>query len=230
MYDDIKKFFDVKKTGFFGLKMWHKLILQLVLATTIALLIYFQLGIHILNVPFFGTWDLGWGFIPFVVFVIVAFTNAVNITDGMDGLAGGILLFSLLGLWVISMSILDMPIAIFVGLWIGALVAFLYFNVYPARIFMGDSGALAFGATFAVIGILLGKTIALVVMGLIFVVEIASSLIQLLSKKFRHKKVFPVTPFHLYLRNLGWEEPKVVQRLWLAQIILTFFGIWLTLL
>ena len=230
LYDDIKKFFGFKKSGFFGLRMGHKLVLQIVLAVLIAGWIYFRLGIQILNVPFLGAFDLGWGMIPFVVFVIVAFTNAVNITDGMDGLAGGILLFSLIGLWLISMSIMDTPLSIFIGLWLGALVAFLYFNVYPARLFLGDCGALAFGATFAVIGILLGKTIALTIIGLVFVVEIASSLIQLLSKKFRGKKAFSVAPFHLFLRNLGWEEPKIVQRLWLAQIILTCFGIWLTLI
>ena len=230
LYDDIKKFFDVKKTKFFGLKMVHKLFLQIALATIISLLIYFGLGINFLNVPFLGTIQMGWLMLPFMIFVIVAFTNAVNITDGMDGLAGGLLMFALLGLWIISLQIMDTPMVIFIALWLGNLLAFLYFNVFPARLFMGDSGALAFGATLAVIGILLGKSIALAIIGLIFVVEIATSLIQLLSKKIRGKKVFSVSPMHLYLRNLGWEEPKIVQRLWLVQIVLTIFGVWITLI
>jgi phospho-N-acetylmuramoyl-pentapeptide-transferase len=106
-------------------------------------------------------------------------------------------------------------------------ISFLYFNVYPARIMMGDVGALSFGATLAVVGLLLGKVPALLVIGFIFVVEVATSLIQLLSKKFRKKKVFPAAPFHLTLQSYGWEEPKIVQRAWLVQIMLTLFGVWL---
>ena len=89
---------------------------------------------------------------------------------------------------------------------------------------------MSFGATLAVIGLLLGKPIALVVIGFIFVIEVASSLLQLLAKKFWHRKIFPATPMHLYLQHKGWEEPKIVQRFWLMQIIFTLFGIWLTLL
>jgi phospho-N-acetylmuramoyl-pentapeptide-transferase len=118
----------------------------------------------------------------------------------------------------------------FLALWIGSLVSFLYFNVFPARMFMGDVGALAFGATLAVVGLLLGKVIALGVIGFIFVFEITSSLLQLLSKRFRHKKLFSVSPFHLYLQRLGWEEPKIVQRAWLVQILLTLFGVWLAVI
>ena len=122
---------------------------------------YFWLGINFLNVPFLGQLYLGPLFILYASFVIVAFANAVNITDGLDGLAAGLLLFCLFGLWVLSASILDTTLSIFVALFIGSLIAFLYFNIYPARIFMGDVGALAFGASLAVMGLLLGKTIAL---------------------------------------------------------------------
>lgn len=230
LYDDIKKFFKVEQTGFFGLRMKDKLLLQIILATLIGAMLFFKLGIDFINIPFIGLLHLGWWFIPFAAFVIVAFTNAVNITDGMDGLAGGVLLISLIGFWLISLSILDTPLSVFISLWIGGLIAFTYFNVYPARVFMGDVGALAFGATFALVGLMTGKVMALVIIGLIFVIEIGSSLLQLLSKKIRGKKIFPVSPFHLYLRNLGWEEPKIVQRIWLAQIVLTIFGLWLTMI
>jgi phospho-N-acetylmuramoyl-pentapeptide-transferase len=230
LYDDIKKFFHFEKEAFFGLRMKHKLVLQIILAITIALMLHISLGISFVYVPFIGIIKLGWMFVPFATFVIVAFANAVNITDGLDGLASGTLMISLFGLWFLSASVLDVPLSVFLALWIGSLVSFLYFNVFPARMFMGDVGALAFGATLAVVGLLLGKVLALVVIGFIFVFEIASSLLQLLSKRFRGKKIFPASPFHLFLQHRGWEEPKIVQRAWLVQIMLTLFGVWLAML
>jgi len=230
LYDDIKKFFKFKSSGFFGLRMKHKLFFQIVLAFIIALMLYLNLGISILHVPFIGTFQLGIFFVPFAAFTIVAFANAVNITDGLDGLASGTLMISLFGLWFLSSQILDVPIAIFLALLIGSLISFLYFNVYPARIFMGDVGSLAFGATLAVIGLLLGKTIALIVIGFIFVFEISSSFLQLLSKKLFKRRIMPAAPFHLTLQRHGWEEPKIVQRAWLVQIMLTLFGVWLAVL
>jgi phospho-N-acetylmuramoyl-pentapeptide-transferase len=230
LYDDIKKFFKFKTSGFFGLRMKHKLVLEIALATITSWMMFYNLGISILHIPFIGTFELGILFVPFATFTIVAFANAVNITDGLDGLASGTLMISLFGLWFLSSQILDVPLSIFLALLIGSLISFLYFNVYPARIFMGDVGSLAFGATLAVIGLLLGKTIALIVIGFIFVFEIFSSLVQLMSKKFLKKKVFPAAPFHLTLQKYGWEEPKIVQRAWLIQIMLTLFGVWLAVL
>lgn len=230
LYDDVKKFFKIEKQQFFGLKMKHKFALQILLAVVISCMLYFQLGISFLNIPFVGTFHMGWLYIPFATFVIVAFTNAVNITDGLDGLAGGVLMISLFGLWYLSAQILDVPLSMLLALWLGSLISFLYFNIFPARLFMGDVGALAFGATLAVVGLLLGKIIALVVIGFIFVFEIFTSCTQLLSKKFRHKKLYPVSPFHLWLQYHGWEEPKIVQRAWLVQIMLTLFGVWLAML
>lgn len=230
LYDDIKKFFQFEKSGFFGMRLHQKLILQLVLAAIVASMLHFNLGISFLNIPFIGTFHLGILYVPFAMFVIVAFANAVNITDGLDGLAAGVLMISLFGLMFLSASILDVSLATFLALWIGSLISFLYFNVFPARMFMGDVGALAFGATLAVVGLLLGKVIALLVIGFIFVFEITTSLLQLLSKRFRKQKIFPAAPFHLMLQKHGWEEPKIVQRAWVAQIILTLFGLWLAVI
>ena len=228
LYDDIKKFFRFDDSKFFGLRMRQKLILQMLLAIIIACMIYFQLEISILHIPFVGTIQLGYFYIPFAAFVIVAFANAVNITDGLDGLAAGLLLFSLFGLWVLSSTILDVPLSVFLALWLGSLVSFLYFNVFPARIFMGDVGSLAFGATLAVVGLLLGKILALLIIGLIFV--IASTFIQLFSKKYFKKKIMPAAPLHLTFQEKGWAEPKIVQRAWLLQIMLTIFGVWLAVI
>lgn len=230
LYDDVKKFFKLKTAGLFGLRLKHKLILEIVLSFAIAAMLHYNLGISILHIPFIGTFELGIFYIPFATFTIVAFANAINITDGLDGLAAGSLMISLFGLWFLSSAILDVPVSIFLALLIGSLISFLYFNVYPARIFMGDVGSLALGATLAVVGLLLGKVIALVVISFIFVLEISTSLIQLLSKKFLKKKVFPAAPIHLSLQKYGWEEPKIVQRAWLLQIMLTIFGVWLAVL
>lgn len=224
-FDDLNKIFLWTKTGIFGLRMRHKLIIEIILATIISYWLFNDLKIEIVHIPFFGVFDLGFFYMLFSIFVIVAFANAVNITDGLDGLASGVLVFSLIGFWVVSRSILDVPTSLFIAAWLGGILAFLYFNIWPARVMMGDTGALSFGATFAVIGLILGKPFALPIIGGIFVIEIASSLIQLLGKKFLKRKIFPVAPFHLYLQNKGWEEPKVVMRLWLASIIFVIFGL-----
>src|SRR3990172_8480268 len=224
LYDDIKKFFGFQKAKFFGLRAPFKLFLQLVLAVMVALMLHFQLGISILHLPFIGTFELGIWYVPFAALAIVSFANAVNVTDGLDGLASGVLMISLFGLWFLSASILDVPLALFLSLWIGSLVSFLYFNVFPARLFMGDVGALSFGATLAVVGLLLGKVPALIVIGFVFVFEIFSSLLQIISKRVSGKKIFPAAPIHLTLQAHGWEEPKIVQRVWLMQIMLTLFG------
>jgi phospho-N-acetylmuramoyl-pentapeptide-transferase len=227
LYDDIKKTFGVKDSHFFGLRLRHKLIIQLFLSLSLGAMLYYTIGLNIINLPAIGVINLGPWFIPFAALIIISFANAVNITDGLDGLAGGVLMISLFGLWFLSASILDTPISIFVSLWIGSLIAFLYFNIYPARIFLGDAGALSFGATIAVIGLLLGKIVAVSIIGGVFVLEIFSSLIQLTSKKFFHKKIIPVAPLHLWLQKAGWPEPKIVFRIWLAAIMMTIFGLWL---
>ncbi len=230
LYDDLMKMFHIEQTQFFGLRLRHKFIIQWILAAIIAALLFFNLKIDIINIPFLGVWHLDTFFIPFAAFVIVSFTNAINITDGLDGLSSGILLISLFAFWFLSASILDTPISVFIALWLGSLIAFLYFNIFPARIFLGDVGALSFGATFAVIGLLLGKVMALIVIGGVFVFEITTSVIQLLSKKIFKKKVFPAAPFHLWLQSMGWPEPKIVMRFWLASIMLALFGVWLALI
>ncbi len=225
LYDDLNKIFLWTKTKFFGLKMRIKLIIEIILALIISFWLFNELKIGIINIPFFGVYQLNYLYILFASFVIVAFANAVNITDGLDGLATGVLIFSLIGFWIIARSILDVPTSLFIAAWLGGLLAFLYFNIYPARIMMGDTGALSFGATFAVIGLILGKAFVLPIIGGIFVIEITSSLIQLLSKRYFKRKIFPVAPFHLYLQLKGWEEPKIVMRFWLISIIFVIFGL-----
>ena len=227
-YDDLRKTFGFKMTKFLGLRFRYKFLLQWILAFLIAAMLYFQLGINIVNIRFFDVLNLGYLYIPFAAFVIVSFTNAVNISDGLDGLASGLLVICLVALLIMSRSILDTTLSAFLGLWIGSLIAFSYFNVWPARIWLGDVGALSFGATLAVCGLLLGKPIALAIIGGIFVVEVVSSLLQLLSKKILGRKIFEVAPIHLWLQHKGWPEPKIVFRFWLAQVMFAIFGLWLS--
>jgi phospho-N-acetylmuramoyl-pentapeptide-transferase len=229
LYDDIYKFFGFKRTGFFGLKMIHKFILQIILAGITSFLIYSQLRIDFIYIPFLGAIHMGWFFIPVSTLIIAGFANFFNITDGLDGLSCGLLMIALFAFWFLSNTSLDTPISIFLSLWIGSLIAFLYFNIHPARIWLGDVGSLSFGATFAVIALMLGKIVPFIIVGSPFIVEGLSSAIQIISKKYFHKKVFPAAPLHLTLQNMGWEESKIVSRAWLAGIILAIFGLWLGL-
>lgn len=230
LYDDLSKILFWKKDSFFGLRLRHKLIVEIILAFIISYWLNVELKIDFVNVPFFGVHHLGWLYILFATFVIVAFANAVNITDGLDGLASGVLMIALTAFCVIAGAILDTPLLLFIVVWLGGLIAFLYFNIYPSRIFLGDTGSLAFGATFAVIGLLSGRNFSLPIIGGIFVIEIFTSLVQLLSKKFRKKKVFPVAPLHLWLQLRGWEEPKIVMRAWIISVMLAIFGLMVALM
>ncbi len=229
LYDDILKFFGFQKTGFFGLRMKYKLVLQFIIGLTISIMIYYFLGLDFIYIPFLGAVKLGLFSIILHTLLIVSFANFFNFTDGLDGLSCGLLMISLFAFWVLSANQLDTVISLFLALWIGSLIAFLYFNIYPARIWLGDVGSLSFGATFAVIAIILGKTIPLGIIGFIFIIEGLSSTIQIFSKLYLHRKIFPAAPLHLTLQKYGWEEPKIVIRAWLAGVILAIFGLWLGL-
>jgi phospho-N-acetylmuramoyl-pentapeptide-transferase len=230
LYDDIVGFFELdRELGYSGLRTSYKLIIQVVLALTIGTLLNVNLGIDIINVPFLGVVAFGHWFILLAAFLVVVFANSVNVTDGLDGLAGGLLMISLFGFLLLSASILDVPLSIFVALLLGGLISFLYFNVFPARIFMGDVGALAFGATFATVGLLTGKVFALLVIGLPFLINGLSSVVQIMGVKLLGKRLLPIAPVHYWLLKKGWSEPKIVQRAWLVNIMLVVVGLWLAL-
>lgn len=231
--DDFMKMFGKPTKGvlglWFGLRRISKFTLQWFLGGLIGFFIYNNLGIHIVNIPMLGeVIDLGFWYVPFSAFVIVAFTNAFNITDGLDGLATGLLLICLAVFGTIASGNLDTPLSLFIALWMGILLAFLYFNIWPARLWLGDSGALSFGATLAVIGLLTGSIVALIVIGGIFVIEITSSAIQIIGWKFLDRPIFPLAPIHHSFLAKGWEEPKIVMRAWLVGVVLAVFGLWLS--
>jgi phospho-N-acetylmuramoyl-pentapeptide-transferase len=230
--DDLLKLFGKPRQGALG--MWigisrsKKFIIQWTLALTVGYILNQRLGIDFINIPlvdqsiYLGTW-----YILFSAFVIVAFSNAFNVTDGLDGLSCGLLVICLMAFGVISAVALDTPLSLFIALWTGALIAFLYFNVWPARIILGDAGALSFGAMLGLIGLLTGSIIALMAIGGLFVIEILSSAVQILGWKILKRPILPIAPLHHTFLAIGWEEPKIVMRAWLAGIMLALFGVWL---
>jgi phospho-N-acetylmuramoyl-pentapeptide-transferase len=232
LLDDLVKIFGKGRAGLgvvYGLTRVQKFALQWVLAFVISFLLYFKMGIKIIHIPLFDiTFSLGFWYIPFAAFLIVLFSNAYNITDGLDGLAAGLLAISLAVFAVIASGNLDAPLSVFIALWLGSLIAFLYFNVWPARIFLGDSGALSFGATLAVIGLLAGSVFALLGVGAIYLIETATSAIQIFGWKFLKRPIFLIAPAHHIFLARGWEESKIVARAWLAGLILGIFALWLS--
>lgn len=228
--DDIKLIFTKRRGKFSGLPRSQMLLVQFILASVVSYLLYSFLGLNNIYIPGLGNFVIDKFYIPLASLVIVAFANAYNISDGLDGLSAGLLTICLFAFLAISSAALDLTLASFIGIWIGIIFAFLYFNVWPARIFLGDAGAFGFGATLAVVGLLTGKILALGVIGGMFVVIVASSFLQILSKKILKKKILPVAPLHMYFKYIGWEEPKIVARFWLAQALFAIFGVWIALM
>jgi phospho-N-acetylmuramoyl-pentapeptide-transferase len=229
LYDDGKKLANGAKVPFFGLRLRYKFLLQLALAFVPATILYTKLGYSFVFIRGIGLTDIGFLYIPFAAFVIVAFVNAFNITDGLDGLASGLMLIALVSFLAISYTNVDQALGIFVAVLMGSIAAFLYFNIFKARIWLGDVGSMSLGASLAIIGLLTGKTLAIMVIGGVFVLEVGSSLIQLAGKKFLHRRILPAAPLHLYFLKRGWDEPKIVMRAWLLGAFFAILGLYLAL-
>lgn len=227
--DDIKLIITRRKGKFLGLGRKRIILIQTVLALVISALLYLVGGLNNFYIAGLGNLVLNAWYIPIGAFIIVSFANAYNISDGLDGLSAGLLLICLIAFLALTSQILDLTLASFIGIWIGLLFSYLYFNVWPARIFLGDAGAFAFGATLAVVGLLTGKILALAIIGGMFVIIVASSAIQIFSKRVFKKKVLPVSPIHMYFKYIGWEEPKIVSRFWLAGGVFAILGLWIAL-
>lgn len=189
-----------------------------------------KLGWTALNVPFYGTLDIGVvGMILLFAFSVVATGNAVNISDGMDGLAGGLAMMAYGSYGVIALLQEQWYLAGFCIVVVGALLAYTWFNVYPARFMMGDTGSFALGAGLGAVAVLTKSFLLLPVIGFLFVVEAGSSLIQIISKKFFHRKIFLSAPLHHHLQAKGWEESKVVMRFWIIGEITAMLGVFLAM-
>ena len=239
--DDYKKLTKSKN----GMPAKNKIMLQLIVAGIIAYTMFTFMETtqeRQLIIPFFKDViiDLGIFFIPFVMLVIISTSNAVNLTDGLDGLAimpvvlvsGALGIFAYLSGNINFSEYLLIPyikdsgeITIFIGALVGSGLGFLWFNSYPAQVFMGDVGALSLGAAVGLVAIIVRQEIVLIIMGGIFVIEALSVIIQVLSFKYRKKRVFLMAPFHHHFEQKGWAEPKVVVRFWIISFILILIGL-----
>ncbi len=212
-----------------GLAVRPKMFWLLTFALLGGLWFYFKLGISSIYIPGIGDIALGLWYIPLFVFVISGTANAVNFTDGLDGLAGGLLIIAFGAFGVIAFVKGLIILTALCAIIIGALFAFLWYNVPPAKFYMGDTGALSLGATLGVIAMMTDSTIALVLIGAVFVIETLSVIIQLTSKKFRGKKVFLIAPIHHHFEKLGWSEATVVMRFWILGGMFAAIGLILRL-
>jgi phospho-N-acetylmuramoyl-pentapeptide-transferase len=200
----------------FGIRGRHKLVWQLIVGLVAAIYIQRHFGITGVYVPLVGELEIGGAlFVALALFTIVAMSNGVNLTDGMDGLAGGTAVFAFLSIAFIAASISFPWLVVFCSAMVGAILAFLWFNVHPAEVIMGDTGALALGATLATIALTTGFVLLLPVLGVIFVAETVSVMIQVGSFKLRGKRIFRMSPLHNHFELIGWAEEKVTIRFWL---------------
>lgn len=224
LIDDLLNVFKIGPKGG-GLRMKHRIIIYLAIAVFGAWWFYFKLGWDIIHIPGVGDFTIGWWYIPLFILVIVATSFSVNEADGLDGLAGGILLTCFGSYSVIAFSQGQIELAMFCGAIVGSLLAFLWFNIYPARFFMGDTGAMALGTTLGIIAMLTNSALVLLIIAFPLVLESASVIIQMISKKVFHKKVFLSTPLHHHFEAKGWPETKVTMRFWIISIISSAFGL-----
>jgi phospho-N-acetylmuramoyl-pentapeptide-transferase len=208
-----------------GLKIKHKLFLYTLVAALGAWWFYFRLGRDVLNVPFIGVFNIGLWYIPFFIFIIVATAFSTNETDGLDGLAGGVLLFAFGAMAVAAFTLGYYDLATMNAVILGALLAFLWFNIYPAKFFMGDTGSMALGITLGVMAMQTNTALFLPFFGFVLMAESITVIIQLLSKKFFKRKVFLSTPIHHHFEALGWPESQVTMRFWIIGAVMTILGL-----
>ncbi len=208
-----------------GLSVRQKLVLYFIIALVGASWFYFKLNWDVVHIPFLGDISLGPWYILFFIFVVVGTAHATHLTDGLDGLAGGVMLFAYLAMAVVAFVQGRFDLATFIGVILGALLAFLWFNIHPARFFMGDTGSMALGITLGVLAMYTNTAFLLPFFAFIPLVETLSVIVQLISKKFRKKKVFLSSPIHHHFEAIGWPEEKITMRFWIISAISTVFGL-----
>ncbi len=224
LFDDFLNIHGIGSKGG-GLRIRHRLLAYTLIAIAGAYWFYFKLDWDLIRVPFFGDFNIGWWYIPIFIFIIVATAFSVNETDGLDGLAGGTLLTSFAAYGAIAFVQGRYDLAAFSGVIVGALLAFLWFNINPARFFMGDTGAMSLGVTLGIMAMLTNTVLLLPIIGFVFMVESASVILQVISKKVRGKKIFLSAPIHHHFEAAGWTEPKVVMRFWIISGVMATVGL-----
>jgi phospho-N-acetylmuramoyl-pentapeptide-transferase len=221
--DDLRTIIGKARTG---LNKRLKVLLLTTLGLTAALVLYFPLDVQDVKIPWAGQFDLGPGYIPLAALIIVFTTSAVAITDGLDGLAGGTGALAFLAYGVIALLQEQIYLATFCFTVVGATAGFLWYNSYPAQVFMGDTGALALGSSLAVVALMTGQWLLLPLIGIVFVLEGLSDLIQIgYFRLTGGKRIFRMSPLHHHFELLGWSEPQVVMRFWLVGIVGSLLGV-----
>ncbi|MBI4757617.1 MAG: phospho-N-acetylmuramoyl-pentapeptide-transferase [Chloroflexi bacterium] len=212
-----------------GLRARFKLGWQLAIATIAALVLYYLLR-YPSYLPFYGRFDIGLWYVPVAIFAIVGASNAVNLTDGLDGLAGYTAGTAFAAYGVIAYLQHQPYVVTFCFTIVGAILAFLWYNAYPAQVFMGDTGSLALGASLAVVAFMTGQWLLLPVVGIVFVAEALSDIVQVTYYKVTGgKRILKMAPLHHHFELLGWSEVQVAQRFWLVGILAAMLGIALAL-
>ncbi len=214
-----------KGKGVAGLRSSLKFLMITAIGVVLGWFFFEKLGVTGVTVPFLGEWQLGWLIIPLFAFVVVATGNAVNISDGLDGLAGGLAAIAFGSFGIIAVMQGNGLMAGFCFTVVGALLSYLWFNIYPARFFMGDVGSFALGTSLGVVAMLTDTLFILPIIGFVFVLEAGSSLIQIFSKRVFKRKVFISAPIHHHLEASGWPETKVTMRFWVIAAVTSFLGV-----
>jgi phospho-N-acetylmuramoyl-pentapeptide-transferase len=214
-----------------GMRARTKFIFQVILGVGTAWVLKFMLGVPDMFVPGIkGFFDLGWWYVPIAAFIIVSMSNAVNFTDGLDGLAGLIAATAFAGYGMISLNQHQVYLARYCFTLVGAMFGFLWFNVHPAELIMGDTGSLALGSTLAVVALMTSQWVVLPIIAIIPLSEILSVVIQIGYFKYtKGKRFFKMAPIHLHFELLGWSETQVVQRFWLIGLLAAMVGVGLAL-
>jgi phospho-N-acetylmuramoyl-pentapeptide-transferase len=218
-----------KGEGVAGLRAPIKFAMITAVAAFGAWFFYYKLGYSGIHLPFMGNLELGWWLIPLFTLVVVSTSNAVNISDGLDGLAGGLLMSAFGTFGIIAALQGSFGIAAFCLTVVGALLSYVWFNIAPARFFMGDVGSFALGTALGVVAMLTDTLFLLPIIGLVFVLEAGSSSLQILSKKLFHRKIFIAAPLHHHLEATGWPKTKVTMRFWVIGQVCAALGIILAL-
>lgn len=214
-----------KQLGVAGLRSSIKFMMITAIGVGLGWYFWSKLGVTDIGIPFIGDITIGWWIIPLFAFAVVATGNAVNISDGLDGLAGGLLGLSFSTFGVIALLQGNIGIAGFCFTVVGALLSYLWFNIPPMRFMMGDVGSFAYGTSLGVVAMLTNSLFLLPVIGVLFVAEAGSSLIQMTSKRFFGRKIFISAPIHHHLEAIGWPETKVTMRFWVIGAVTGFLGI-----
>jgi phospho-N-acetylmuramoyl-pentapeptide-transferase len=186
---------------------------------------YYKLGWDMIHVPAMGDFNIGLWYVPLFIFIIIFAAFSSNETDGLDGLNGGILMMAFATFTMIAFLHNKVDLASFCAAVTGALLAFLWFNVYPARFFMGDTGAISLGATLGVVALLTNSVIVLFIIVFVYVLESGSALMQMMSKKFFKRKIFLAAPIHHHFEAMGWPEPKITMRAWIFTAVMAILGL-----